>query len=698
MTVPAVPATSSPASAHTVGVGDRTHPFVMQQAAAELASMHVSSSSQFGAAERTAAPMPLASRAATPLQREVFGFVNAANLADPSVGYPSWNLRLLSTVAFFGLQVNSGDGHLVAGTNLAWNVFHSSTMTNLVNLAHANGTRVIVSINLHDFSTSPTNQVCVGLQAANYANTILWTQQAIAAEGIDGVNVDYEGSDTTCANGLSERQQLVSFMHDLRAALPTQYIAIDTYSGSAEDNLEFFDVTGIAPYVDSFFVMAYDMDEANYSEAPLNCTSYCFNPISPLNTYRFNVTKSMTQYTALVPASKVILGQPYYGRRGCSYFLNQAHSYRVPGTNFAAPTYIFASTIPSQPGVEVYASFRDPLDGVSRWDTWYDTDWQCDREQYWDDTVSLGAKYDLVNAMNLRGVGLWTLDYAGGSPELWNLLAAKFTTTTLYTSLGGTATSSAVASSGTANHLDMFVRGTDLALYHRSWDGTTWSPWESLGGTLTSAPSAVSWGAGHIDVFVRGTDSALYQKTWNGTSWSPWQKLGGTLTSGPTAASWGTGRLDVFVRGTDLQLYHRWFTGGTWYGWEALGGTLTSDPSAVSWGPNRIDVFARGTDLSLYHKWFTGTAWAGWEGLGGTLTSGPAAASCTAGHLDVFVTGTDHGIWQKGFTGSAWTSWTPQGGLFGTAPGATCLTGTTSVELFEVGINLEVWYTTLPAS
>lgn len=42
----------------------------------------------------------------------------------------------------------------------------------------------------------------------------------------------------------------------------------------------------------------------------------------------------------------------------------------------------------------------------------------------------------------------------------------------------------------------------------------TWSGWESLGGTLTSAPAAVSWGPNRIDVFVKGTDNALWHKWW----------------------------------------------------------------------------------------------------------------------------------------------------------------------------------------
>lgn len=361
----------------------------------------------------------------SPLQREVFGFVNDYNLGDPNVGYPSWNFRLLSTVAYFALHVNSGDGALIK-TDTGWNVFHSTTMTQFIQTAHGAGTKVIVSVNLHDFSTSPTNQVCTGLQPSSAQNTINEVAGQVSGMGIDGVNIDYEANNTTCANGQTSRSEMVAFTKNMRAALPNSYVAIDTYSGSAEDNLEFFDITGLAPYVDSFFVMAYDMDFANYSEAPLNCTAYCFNPISPLTTYRFNVTNSMAQYIALVNSHKVILGQPYYGRRGCVPNLTDAHQYADMSKNFATPTYLYASTVRAQGGVSNFTSHRDPSEGVAEWDTWYDTDFQCNREQYFDDSVSLSYKYDLVNRDDLRGVGLFTLDYAGGAPELWDALATHF--------------------------------------------------------------------------------------------------------------------------------------------------------------------------------------------------------------------------------------------------------------------------------
>jgi peptidoglycan hydrolase-like protein with peptidoglycan-binding domain len=169
-------------------------------------------------------------------------------------------------------------------------------------------------------------------------------------------------------------------------------------------------------------------------------------------------------------------------------------------------------------------------------------------------------------------------------------------------SLGGVLTSSPSVSSWASGRLDVFVCGTDSALWHK-WYSNGWSGWESLGGVLSSSPAAVSWGPNRIDVFVRGTDSALWHKWWNGSAWSGWESLGGVLSSGPAVCSWAAGRLDVFVRGTDSALWHKWYSNG-WSGWESLGGVLTSEPGAVSWSANRIDVFARGTDSALWHRWW----------------------------------------------------------------------------------------------
>jgi spore germination protein YaaH len=531
-------AASSPVVAQTppdgyarphAGTANELRPLIMEEAA-KLAAMPASSS-----LPDTVAPEPLLGPrvlANSALRREVFGFVNAGNLGSSAVGYPTWNFGLLSTVAYFGLQVNSGDGALVQG-NTGWNVYHSATMGNFVRTANAAGTRVIVSLDLHDFSGSPTNQVCQGLTSTNAAATINQIVGQMKAAGVQGINVDYEGVNTTCANGQTSRAQLVTFTKNLRAAmtaaLPQSYLAIDTYSGSAEDNLEFFDISGLAPYVDSFFVMAYDMDNDNWHYAPLNCATYCMNPVAALNTYRWNDTLSMAQYTALVPASKVILGVPYYGMKSCVANLTDAHQgidnsqAAWNSGRSAQPTYLYAVSVPTDTGVSNFNGHRDPSDLSSRWDTWYSTDFACNREQYWDDVGALGAKYDLINRNNLAGAGLFALDYGGGAQELWNTLATHFT----------------------------LIPSAPMSVAACPGDGfavVSWGPAGSSGGpitgyTVTPAPSAaaVNTGPRAGSVAVPGlTNGTAY--TFNVTASNQYgagQALASnSITPGPSAQAW----------------------------------------------------------------------------------------------------------------------------------------------------------------
>lgn len=630
-------------------------------------------------------------------QREIFGFALASSLSDPTVGYPSWDFRLVTTVAFFGLHVND-DGTIANDSGLT--VWNSSQLTNLVSTAHASGTKVVLTIVMQDFGAG-TPHMCAAL--SHYATTVTATVAEVKAKGVDGVNLDYEGLNGSCGTSDSSwaRHMMSNFTATMRSQLPAgSYLSVDTYASAAGDPVGFYDVPTLNSYVDSFFVMAYDLEYSNYLRPPTSCASFCLGPTAPLAGYYYNDTTVAGQYVSAVPASKVILGVPYYGRKAC---VSSVAPNQVPTSSVVADTYLDAvgEATSSEVQAGTYATHRDANDpaGQERWDTWFNTTLGCTRELYWDDTVSLGAKYDLINQDNLRGVGIWNLNYGGGATELWKLLAAKFATTTPWTSLGGVLTSGPATSSWGSTRTDVFARGTDDALWTRMWNGSAWTAWQSMGGLLTSKPAAVSWGADRIDVFIRGTDGALWTRSWNGTAWSAWQSLGGILASGPAVASWASGHLDVFVKGRDSQLWQRTFDSGAWGGWKPVGGISTSDPAAWSSTSNRIDLFVRGTDGALWHRAWNGTAWAGWESLKGSLTSGPAAASCAAGHQDVFAVGSDSALYQLGFNGTSWGSWQKLGGRWAGDPGAVCPTATTSVSLFARGASdLAIWQTSVAST
>jgi len=60
--------------------------------------------------------------------------------------------------------------------------------------------------------------------------------------------------------------------------------------------------------------------------------------------------------------------------------------------------------------------------------SWYDYMEGGETHQVWfDDDSSLGLKYDLAIAKNLKGIGMWALGYDGTKNELWNLISEKFT-------------------------------------------------------------------------------------------------------------------------------------------------------------------------------------------------------------------------------------------------------------------------------
>ncbi|MDQ2902971.1 MAG: protein kinase [Chloroflexota bacterium] len=224
-----------------------------------------------------------------------------------------------------------------------------------------------------------------------------------------------------------------------------------------------------------------------------------------------------------------------------------------------------------------------------------------------------------------------------------------------------------------SGRLDMFLRGADNALWHRTYAGY-WQAWESLGGVLAYDPAVASWGPGRFDVFVRGADNTLLHKWYNGGTWSDWEVLGSLLSSDPSVTSWGARRLDIFVCGLGNSLWHRWFD-GTWHDWEPLGGILTSAPTATSWTAGQLDVFARGADNALWHRRNDG-AWHDWESLGGILNPDPTVTSWGAGRLDIFARDIGTALQHKWYDNGTWHDWESLGGVLTSSPTAISRGGT----------------------
>ena len=258
------------------------------------------------------------------------------------------------------------------------------------------------------------------------------------------------------------------------------------------------------------------------------------------------------------------------------------------------------------------------------------------------------------------------LELAAGAVALPAVPRIAKAQTTTWVSLGGGLTSAPAICSWGAFRRDVFARGEDNALWHKWFkffpdrNVFAWSEWESLGGALTSPPAAVSWGEGRIDVFVRGTDRALWHRWFTGGDWSRWESLGGVLNFGPAVSSWGSRRLDVFARGTDNTIFQRTFDRG-WGDWTSIAEAETTvglpGIAAVSSAPGKIDLFAWGaTHVNnqgvainfLLHKSYRN----GWKnshriGLGSappSLTTSLAVAAWREDRLDWFMRGADNAL------------------------------------------------------
>jgi GH18 family chitinase len=354
----------------------------------------------------TAVPAPQA------LTREVFGFATYWMLSS----YPNWDFSLLSTIAYFGLDVNS-DGNFNRSTP-GWTGWNSQALVDIINRAHLAGGQVVLTIKAFDNAT--INAIVTSPAATQTAITA--TIDAIAAKQLDGVNVDFEGSSSPQYPDI--QRGFTNFMTALSTQVhdrwPDAFVTVDTYSGAASWDGGIFNIAALDPVVDAFFLMDYDMGLSNDPTRAL--------PNAPMNGWTWNVTTSVAQYLTKTSPWKVILGVPYYGYKWSTTTSQQYSPVRSAATarTYAGVLEDFACANPSRAwdstGQSPWAWWWSPASGDpcgGNYNSW--------RQLHYDDATSLGVKYDLVNANDLAGTGMWALGYDGSSRDLWDVLAAKFT-------------------------------------------------------------------------------------------------------------------------------------------------------------------------------------------------------------------------------------------------------------------------------
>ena len=323
------------------------------------------------------------------LDRTVFGY------------YPYWmgsawldlDYSLLSTIAYFGAEANSTGGI---------DDWHSWPPNNLITTAHNAGVEVVLTVTLFN-----SNTISSLLSNANYRQILITTLvNSVSSAGADGVNIDFEGLPS------SQKENMVQFITDLKAAfdsaIPGSQVTLAT---PAVDWSGAWDYDQLAINSDGLMIMAYDY---HWSNAPTT------GPVAPLTGWgTYNVTWTVNDYLTWSGGlnDKLILGCPYYGYDWPAESGSAGANTTASGT---AKIYSVA-----EPLAQTYGKLRDN-DSQSPWYRYQSSGW---RQCWYDDSLSLSLKYDLVNQHDLQGIGIWALGYDGENTELWSAIDEKFTST-----------------------------------------------------------------------------------------------------------------------------------------------------------------------------------------------------------------------------------------------------------------------------
>jgi spore germination protein YaaH len=353
-----------------------------------------------------------AAPASNVLRRTVFGFLPYWE----SVAGPTLNYDILSTVAYFGvgvdrlgnLQKHDADG----GTSIGWAGWTSSWMTNVINNAHAHGTRVDLTIEEFAWTASELDEQ-VGLLSVpeRRLNAAQQIALAVSQRGADGVNLDFEPIAST------QEGNYTIFVRLLRAELDKINPGYElTFCSTGATG--YYDVAGLtaAGAADAVFIMGYDFRNGSASQA---------GSIDPLTSPKpvYDLTQVINLWKARTSVSHIILGLPYYGI-AWSTTSNAPNAAVLKSSGCSATSVFFAQAAllaatngRNYDAVEqsAWTAYQLTCNGKATW-----------RELYYDDAQSLAIKYDMINYWNLRGMGIWALGYDAGHPEMPALVANKF--------------------------------------------------------------------------------------------------------------------------------------------------------------------------------------------------------------------------------------------------------------------------------
>ena len=211
--------------------------------------------------------------------------------------FPRWDL--LTTVAWFGVGLDP------SGQVAEWHGWGGDETEALVQEAHANGVRAVVTVTL--FSDELIGQLLDSSTAQ--ATAIETCLSLVAMHDADGVNIDFE----TVPYG--SKQAFVTFMNDLKdavdEAMPDGRQSHVTLAGPAVDWDGAYDFDQLLIHTDGIMVMAYDYHWAGGNPGPVSPLSQ--GDIWGKHTVTWTIDDYLT-WGGVENRHRLYLGLPLYGR------------------------------------------------------------------------------------------------------------------------------------------------------------------------------------------------------------------------------------------------------------------------------------------------------------------------------------------------------------------------------------------------
>jgi spore germination protein YaaH len=376
-------------------------------------SVHRSFREQYGSFEQEHPVVPSPDAASI---RPLAGPQRSASLKKEVFGYlPYWfrdrwyqlDYTLVSTVAYFSGEAAS-DGSI--GTTHGWPRYAGDpsadlNVVNMINAAHARGTRVVLCIT--NFTGSEITAL-VSTPAARAALCHNALTLVMAGNG-DGVNINFEGIDH------ASRDSLTAFMKALADTFHTRIPGSQVSCAPTDFDLRYnggdWDLPALNPFVDLFFVQGYGYAYGGSSTS---------GPIGLLpNTSLWGALNITTLIDNVVlpriGPEKVVLGLPHYGYRWATASENPKAATQSAGVAFYYPDALgYVSTY----GRQWDATALNPWYRYQASGQWY--------QGWYDDPESMSHKYQFALDRNLKGIGMWSLGMEGSNHDIWDVVAMYF--------------------------------------------------------------------------------------------------------------------------------------------------------------------------------------------------------------------------------------------------------------------------------